>query len=234
MAVVRDGACQYFDEMTDLVQKEVEVLMDEDEVVIFKRDPKFDADWEVSRVDEVLNAALNDPEVDVVFAAGLLVAQKAGAPDYPLPKPVVSGFVQDPDTLGLPYDESGRSTKKNFNFVVVPLRSSRDLEEFYSLTPFTHLGIVADSIVLEGLNNEDVKASMQQIMESHHAMVDLLPVDKSAEELLERIPESVDAVYLTPALRMSAAEWQQVIDGINEKKLPTFSLMGHTDVQLGV
>ncbi|NCC53808.1 MAG: TolC family protein, partial [Spartobacteria bacterium] len=33
---------------------------------------------------------------------------------------------------------------------------------------------------------------------------------------------------------MSAAEWQQVIDGINEKKLPTFSLMGHTDVQLGV
>jgi outer membrane protein TolC len=234
VAVVSDGPCHYFDNLVSLVQKELNVLVDENQGFVFKRGPGFNAGWDIHKIPAVLQHALQDKDTDMIFAAGLLVAEAASQAGTTLSKPVVSGFIQDPDTLGLPYDEQGYSTKSNFNFVVTPLRTSRDLEVFHQMVPYKRLGIVADKLVIEGLDQNTVRQGTESITDKFNAQVDIFTVGRQAEPLLSQISNNVDAVYLTPALRMSEAEWQKVINGINSRKLPTFSLMGHPDVRLGV
>jgi len=233
IGVVQDGSCLYFDDLTERVKHELEVLASGEFNVAFKQVPSFSADWESTKVEAVLKSAMEDPGVDLVFLAGILAAKRAGSDAFPLEKPVVSGFVQDPDTVGLPYDAEGHSTKSNFNFVVVLLRSSHDLEVFHEMVSFTNLGVAVDSFLLEGLGQE-LEQELATLKKDFASEVTLLPLHRSAEEFLEKIPLEVDAVYLTPALRMDDAEWQQVIDGVNARGLPSFSLMGHQDVDAGV
>jgi outer membrane protein TolC len=231
IAVVKDGDGIYFEKLSALVEKELDILTQDDVDVVFKTEPAFNAAWQPQRIDSVLEAALNDPEVDLVLAAGILVARRATEEDLPLSKPVVSGFVQDPDAVGLPYNADGRSTKKNFNFTVIPLRSTRDLEVFSEIVDFEHLAIAVDDILLQEMDSIDAIVALTE--KRLNRKISLVPMATSAAELLDGIGPSVDAVYLTPPLRMTRAEWQQVIDGLNARKIPTFSLMGHPDVRRG-
>jgi hypothetical protein len=150
IGVVMDGECRYFEQLLALVKQELAVLMEDERPVVFKMDPAFNAGWDLDKVNPALDAALQDPEVDLVYANGILVAQAAAQPMRKLNKPVISGFAQDPDAVGLPYGKDGRSTKKNYNFVIVPLRSSRDLEVFHQLVPFKHLVVLMDSKLMMG------------------------------------------------------------------------------------
>ncbi|MFH0880313.1 MAG: TolC family protein [Lentisphaerota bacterium] len=231
IGVVEDGTCLYFEELLAQVEKELKVLMGKDRDVVFKKSREFNTGWNMDQAASALENALKDPSVDLVFAAGILAAQQAAKPGVVLTKPVISGFVQDPDSVGLPYDQDGHSTKKNYNFVIVPLRSSRDLEVLYSLAPFKRLGILADSKLIGQL--EGMEKAIQASEQQFQAKLILIPVDLSAEEALKSLPEKLDAIYLTPAMRMQPDEWVRLIQGLNERKLPTLSLMGHADVMLG-
>ncbi len=231
IAVVKDGPSQYFDGLDLLVRRETVALMEDKTPVTFIEDPAFNAQWDITRVQSVLDKALQDPQVDLVFAVGMLVAQEASRPDRVLDKPVISGFIQDPDAAGMPFGEDDCSTKTNFNFIVVPLRTPRDLEVFHQLIPFKQLAIVADSFLLDGLKGVDEQVRIAE--ERLQARITLVPAHTSAEEVLQQIGPGVDAVYLTPALRMPASEWKNLLDQLAEKKLPTFSNMGHPDVELG-
>jgi len=233
IGVVRDGPCLYFDDLTERVQHELEVLTRGEFHVVFKAPPSFSADWNIEKVAPALESALGDPSVDLVFIAGIMAAHLAGSEALSLQKPVVSGFIQDPDTQGLPYDATGLSTKTNFNFVVELLRPSRDLDVFYDMVSFTNLGIAVDGFLMEGIGDE-VEREVEVLKKRTGCEVTLLPLDTSAEEFLREIPPAVDSIYLTPALRMEKGEWQRVIDGLNERGLPTFSLLGHQDVDAGV
>jgi len=60
-------------------------------------------------------------------------------------------------------------------------------------------------------------------------------MNQTAREVLDRLDAGSpwDAVYLTPAPRMSDPEYQALIDGLNARKLPVFSMLGHADVARG-
>ncbi len=231
IAVVRDGPSDYFDTLARLVSQELEILAGDEYRFEFRAGPEFNAGWNAQNAPAMLDRALADPEVDLVLAAGILAAQAAARPERALPKPVISGFVQDPDAAGLPYSTNGYSTKTNFNFVVVPLRSLRDLEVFRRLTPFTNLAVIADGIIAEHLDN--IAGQIREAAEHFEAAIKLVPAGDNAAEVLERLDPGADAVYLTPALRMPREEWRALIAGLNRRKLPTFSLMGYADVEAG-
>jgi outer membrane protein TolC len=61
-----------------------------------------------------------------------------------------------------------------------------------------------------------------------------VPVVESAEQALQALPPTTQAVYFTPLLRMSLPEKRKLIDGLNDRGIPTMSLLGRTEVELGV
>ena len=232
IAVVKDGPSQYADELTQLIERELQILTEDEFKVVFINKPLFSADWKPEQYSKALKNALHDPKVDIVLTIGVLVAEKAAQKDLVLNKPVINAFVEDADILELPYSKEGHSTKKNYNFVVVPDRLIRDLKKFNELVNIKNIAIVVDSLILD--NAKNLRKEAEHLEREMGIKVTFIPVNTMAKEVVNKLDDTIDATYLTPALRMSPEEWQKVIDGINGKKLPTFSSAGHHDVELGV
>ncbi|MCP5112963.1 MAG: hypothetical protein GY953_19220, partial [bacterium] len=59
-------------------------------------------------------------------------------------------------------------------------------------------------------------------------------VGDSAEETLAALPADADAVYVTPLLELGEGEFNRLIEGLIERKLPSFSLWGREEVEMGI
>lgn len=228
IAVVRDGSCAYFDRLSQRIQEEIITLTGDRFDVQFKL---YDAQFNPTAIQESYEAAFTDPEVKLILAAGILSSRWAADAAHPLPKPVVTGFTEDPDSIGMPYNEAGFSTKTNYTFVVVPLRSARDLEVFREIAPFKKLTVLADTLLLK--NVPEIGGTIAQYEKDTGVKVRVVGMDIKAGQSLVELNKEDEAIYLTPPMRMSPAEYAKLIKGINKKKIPSFSMMGHVDVELG-
>ena len=232
IAVVQDGASWYSDDLLSRIEQELAILTTNEFSVSLLREPQFNADWEPGRVEGALNAALQDPRVQAVLVMGVLGTEAAGRPFVPLSKPVLSGFVLDADTIDLHYDELGHSTVSNFSFVVTPLRATHDLEALLKLVPATNVYVTIDAGLLGGLHG--LHGVVERFQKRVGATLTFVPVGESAEKGLAAIPYDARAVYCTPAIRMPAAERRKFVEGLNQRHVPTFSMLGRTDVEQGM
>jgi outer membrane protein TolC len=64
--------------------------------------------------------------------------------------------------------------------------------------------------------------------------LELIPVDTPIDAALQAIPPDAEAVYITPLLHLTQAEWNQLVSELNRRRLPTFSMLGIEEVELGV
>ena len=232
IGVVRDGPSWQLDQLTSAVERELKVLTKGEFPVSFVSLPSFTAGWNIAGVEHALKAALRDPNVDIVLAMGLLVSEAAARPDIRLEKPVMGGIILDSDLTTLPLDESGRSTKPNFSFVVSSLRVKDDLEAFHAMIPFRTLHVLADGRWVSGTNG--FHGAFERLGKEMNFTPVLVPMGETADDALARLQGDVEAVYLTPPVRMSRAEKRALIEGINKRKIPSFSLRGLPDVEIGI
>ena len=231
VALLRDGDSPHFAQMAERLKAELGILAEGEWELQFQEGPQANADWDEQRAVKILKRALMDEAVDLVIADGLLVSRAAIRSEAPLNKPVVSVFVDDPDTLGLPISAAGTSTVKNYTFVVVPCDAAADVQLFHELVPFRSLAILAESYYLDHL--PELKARTVQYVQETGIRVELVPYGGTAAETLAAVPADVEAVYLTPPVVIEDAEMGKLIDGLNARKLPSFSMMGLSDVERG-
>lgn len=232
IAILRDGDSPYFDEIAEMLKREVSVLAEGEREITFLEGPAWNAEWDLDRAREVLRAALQEPEVDMVFAGGMLITRAVVTADEPLPKPVVSGFIEDPSMIGLPIGADGRSAIPNYTFVVVPCEAKDDIQLFRLIVPFKRLAVLVDQYFLA--HTPAVRREAEEYTRATGVRMDLVPMTASAGETLGAIPADAQAVYLTPSVVMDAAETQKLIDGIKARKWPSFSMMGLVDVRRGI
>lgn len=234
IAIVMDGPSELLNKISEKTEKELTLLARDEFQVRFSRRPQFTGNWTIKGVQNALRSALEDPDSEIVYAVGVLATRIAADPALKLNKPVLGGMVLDADALGLPYDKAqGRSTKENFSFVVSPAQIERDFEAFKQMIPFREVDILIDEKIYtpyEPLFSE----ALTQKEEKFGFNGNIVLVEQEAQEALDRVRETTEAVYFTPAFQLSEGEKQKLIDGINQKKIPSFSLFGLRDVQRGV
>ncbi|MEM8962124.1 MAG: TolC family protein [Acidobacteriota bacterium] len=197
----------------------------------FKVDPAFDAGWDHHRAPEALEAALADPEVDLVLAVGSLVTHAAIHAPESLSKPVLSAYVHRTEFLDLPYSEAGESRRPNLGFVIIPQRVEADVEAFRRIAPFDvlHVAVAAEELPLI-----EAELGVTRYEEVLGVELRMVPIHADAiDSALVQMREA-QAVYLTELQRLSVDERQALIDGLIEAELPTFAMMGHADVDRGV
>ncbi len=61
----------------------------------------------------------------------------------------------------------------------------------------------------------------------------IIPVNSNIKSVIEKIPNDVDTVFVTPLFNITTAQRKDLYKAINDKKLPTFSSVGKEDVDLG-
>ncbi len=230
VGVVRDGPPPDED-LVARVEAELSKQLPNGMVVELKQEPSFNAGWDTSRIAAALQSALEDPEVDYILADGLYVTLEAAREGVQLGKPVVSTFVQRADLFRLPYTEGDRSLKENLSFTVLPQRLQNDIETFREMIPFESLHVTLDADDMQLMPG--LASGLEELEREMGLDIRFALTSDNLSDILASVDESIEAVYLTRTPRLSFSQRQQLITGLTQKGIPTFSLLGHPDVRLG-
>lgn len=232
VGVVQEGDSRLFDKYFATIQAELKALNLSDVEIVFKNVPAFNAQYQLNRLNLVLSNALNDPEVDLILTPSLLITQIATSPTVHLNKPLISAFIQKENFFELAFSKNGKSKVPNLSFTVIPNGLINDLKAFQEMIPFRHLHILVDELFLRA---DPVLAKGTINLLEKQTGYQITPVGvKTAADALEQLGPDVEAVYFATLGEMSEAEHQKLIEGVNAKKIPSFSLLGRTDVKKGI
>jgi outer membrane protein len=228
IAVVRDGPPSGQD-IVPMIEEELALHLPRGTVARFTMGPAFDAGWDPQRIESALTKALGDPESDLVLVTGSLGTVAAAGME--LNKPVVSSFLQRADLYPLPFADEDRSPLDNMVFMVQSQRAARDVEVFRSLAVFDTLAVLvgAEDVPLLGM----AEPRLDGAPEMTGLQLEVVAVSPDTDATLANLPADIEAAYLTALPRLSPSARQALIDGLTEKGIVTFSMLGHPDVEAG-
>jgi outer membrane protein TolC len=229
VAVVRDGPPPGEDMML-AVETELIRHLQAGVTVGFKADSSFDAGWDPAQVPGAVEAALADPEVDFILVTGALGTAHALTLD--LAKPVISAFVQRADVFHLPFTDEDNSLHDNLVFIVQPQLAKRGVEAFRRLVPFETLHILVGAENLAYFPS--LESQLRTVGAELGVAVKIVPVSDDVESMLTSLgADEVEAAYLSVLPQLDTAARRRLILGLTDRGIPTFSLIGHPDVERG-
>ena len=135
------------------------------------------------------------------------------------PKPCIGG-------ISLQQGEQGVSGIENYTFIESPFSLEDDLKVFKSIYDFKHLALFIES-GLESFVQPALSAATTDFD------IQFIAQTNSVEQDLAALNDNIDAVYFLPFSYDQEDKAQQLIDGINDRKIASFSLLGRRVVKDG-
>lgn len=226
IAVVVDGPGAGYRELAGRIQEEIEALLGDGWDLTFVPPAPAFQDFTPAAVGRAVDAALDDPEVDVVVPVGILGARHV-AEGPPPSKPVILPAVAPGELAGLPV-EGGRSTRPNVTFVRNVVDVEADLTRFRELVPYTHLAVLFDAHLVDAL------PGLPRFLEARAggARITVVPV-VNAQQALADLPADADAVYVGGTPGTSEEDLAAILAGLEANRVPSFAASGPELVQLG-
>jgi outer membrane protein TolC len=230
IGVVMDGPWAGNAPLLELFKTEIIALTSGEFPVSFPSDKTIIGDWSMPGVKAAADKLLNDPEVDLLLAFGVLTSHNL-AHRGPLPKPAVAPFTVDRAIQDYPLRQEA-SGVSNFCYLASPSPIRRDIQTFTELLPFRRLAVLSNRPYLEAIPalTDELAANLAD----RGIAMTSVAVDSSAEAALAALPKDIDAVYVTPLLGLPQAELRILIEGLKSRKLPSFSYFGYSEVQQGI
>jgi len=212
VAVVEDGGRpDAAREVAALEAELVEHVREGSEIRIVS-DPAFTGDWTQASVAVALDAALDDPTVDVVLVTGWLGTLEAASRES-MSKPVVSGFIQWPSLLTI-----GESSEPGLELLRIDRSFDEEVAAFQAIVPQDRTHVAMDPAYMATLS---------------------LPADVTGQPCVEpaacvaAFGAEVKGVMLGPLPRMSTDQRKRMIDDLSARGIATWSLNGPGDVKMG-
>ena len=210
---------QAFDEFSQLLEKEIETLVGQKQAITFER-KILGKDIQVGSQTPLAGLT---KESDMLISLGPISSQLLSNLDsYSIPC-----------IAGVSLENSNQATSgiNNYNFIQSPFAIERDIKALYNLYPFKKLGVFVnpslEAVIVPYF--ESVKSNLDIDIAIDFISTSAIPTND-----LQNITDDIDAVYFLPDLYASSEKEQELIDGINLKKLPSFSMMGRVDVERGI
>ena len=230
IGIVIDGPWERNQEVRELFESEITDLTTGEFKVLFPTEKRIVSNWTLAGVDSALNQLLTDPEVDIVLAMGVIASMRV-CQRGELPKPVIAPFVIDVATQGVPLRD-GKSGVRNLNYVHIPSTIERDLRAFLELIPFKKVAVLVNRALLEAV--PDLLTNIQSITNKLDVTPVVLPVGRNTENIFAGMPDDVEAVYALPLLQPNRDDFDRLVQGLIERKLPSFAMLGPDEVRNGL
>jgi outer membrane protein len=229
VAVVSDGPISRQIFSVEAIEREIANVAGPGSRILLPPDKRFTGDWSLDGAARVFDRALADRDVDLVIAMGVLTSQHASRLKA-LSKPVIAAIVIDPILQEFPLVE-GRSGRRNFTYVADFQSVAQEVRSFHEIVGFRHMAAVVDSSLLEALPRIAVKAS--EAATELNVRISLATATGDVAEVLAKLPEGIDAVYVTP-LRFNEAQQRELAQALIARRLPSFSVVGRSEVEQGL
>jgi outer membrane protein len=231
IGAVIDGPWDRNKEVLDIFKKEVSEALSGIAAVSFAEDKILVGDWTVPRAVQLDNRLLADPDVDLVVGFGVFTSRDL-ATRGPLPKPVIAPIVVSPLAKNVPF-HAGTSGVQNLSYLLYPGTFERDYRIFQELVPFKKLIILASRRYYDASHVQTQESSDEQLSKKIGAQVKTILFDNYADSALSALPKDADAVYLD-VVPMPLPEFDKLVQGLVEKRLPSFSFLGEVEVKRGI
>ena len=231
IGIVIDGPSELNQRALSIYKKEIIAVTEGEFDVQFPTDKIIQADWTAASVRSAIDTLLSDPGVDILIALGIIGSTEVSKRRN-LNKPVIAPWVIDRGLLGLPINEKGASGVRNLYYLARPITLSRDIQVFREIVPFNRMALLYMPIVTQLI--PDVENVVQRIARERGIAIVTVPVKTSIENTLAAIPEDAQAVFVAPLLQYTQDELDHLFDGLIERKLPSFSMLGRNEVERGV
>ena len=230
VGVLVDGPWEGNAAMRQLTIDEVTALTGGEFDVRFPDELYLIGDWTAETAQANLGRLLDDPEVDVVITWGML-ASHAVCCRGALPKPVIAPVMIDRVVQQAPFAD-GASGVPNLSYVSLPNSLAHELSFFRRLVPFERVAIMSIGELIDAIPRLELRTL--EVMEELGLEFEYIGVGDDAASALAAISPETDAVFVWPLFLVSPEERQKLIDGFNERRLPSFSALGGVDVKLGM
>jgi outer membrane protein len=229
VGVLIDGPSAREEIGADALERAAAAVYGDDLTLTVARQSRLSGNWSVPALNAALDRLEADAQVDVVvtlgFAASHLVAHRAK-----LSKPTIAASVLDPVLQTFPL-KGGTSGRHNFTYVTTLNTVEDQVGTFHRIIGFSHLTVLADPLALQVVRELQAKAADLQAVTG--ATIVLRPAN-DLTDALANLPPGTDAVYVTPLMRLSSDDLRSLADQLAQRKLPTFSLLGRSEVEQGV
>ena len=219
LAFVFDGPSDKNAEVLQIFQKTITRSLLPDYKASFPKDLVFTGDWTEKGAKAASDKALNS-------RARMVVSLGYMSSTYYADKPNKNKYVVTIDQYGL--RDFGN---KFFN----PMQqTANDFVTFKTLVPSIKKTAV---LINEGYykTNTDWSTSIAKKLKEKNCDADfvVIPVGSNYETSLSKMPDDVDSVFVTPLYNLSSAQRADLYKAINRMKLPSFSIAGKEDVNIG-
>ncbi len=230
IAIIRDGDSAYFDGFVDRFMVELETLADGNYRIRLLDD--FNAGYEPSLVAQYLSKALADPQVDIVYAAGVIATEIAARlTDDERTKPIIGGALQFSNSNQKIISPVGSSLLRNYTFITSPRRVSADLQLLFTLSGETRLFALVDELYIPQLQQiEEVKTSIEADLGIE---IQLIPAAGTASETIARLPGNLNVLYVSLLPRLPDDERKLLYESLAVRNIMTVTMAGQVDVELG-
>ncbi len=232
IAVVRNGPGADQDDFIARVKRELNPMLGSTIRVVWLREVGRHAGRGRAVMAKALDRALRDPRVNLVLALGAAPARRLLAGRSELPKPVLAVPLLDPVLVSSRPAGAGTWRRSNLSWLVTPGLVAGDLEALRRLVPFHHLAVLVGDSSTEGVAGPD--RLLRPLARRFHCRITTVSMQGSGARIAANIPADVDAVYLTWPCPLDTAQRRILIDAINQRRLPSFSMAGSRDVMQGV
>ncbi len=224
VAVVTDGPQYQLQDVEQVFRDELVALTSGEFDVDFIAAP---ANWSSKGINEALDRAYANPQVDYVMVVGFAANQLlVSRPEFD--KPTFLPLVFNPKLVGAP-DSDGTSGQKNLNYLADQVPFTEDLASFQRVIPFKRAVLLTDALILDVL--PEARELIQR--EAPEAVYRFVGHDGINHEPLANYWESADAVLLGGLPRMPTAKLDALLAELAQRRIPTFSLVSETEVRRG-
>lgn len=227
VAVIEDGPSDrmaqqqqiYVDELLGLVRSEFDVDI-----------RRMSGDWDKASIERSLDRALTDDEIDHVLVLGF-VANQLAATRKVFPKPTFLPLILDTGLLkSSPVD--GKSGIPGLNYLSAYANFSSDIDTLSRLVTYRKLVLFVDASISSAI--PVLRDAAIQTTQAKGLELIVVAHDGSDHDLMNRVPEGADAVFMAALPRMPTTEFVRLIEKINAAGLPSFSFTGVADVERGL
>jgi outer membrane protein TolC/ABC-type uncharacterized transport system substrate-binding protein len=198
--------------------------------VAFPAEAQLSGNWNLTRINQALDQLLASRNVDMILALGRVASHEA-CRRRNLTKPVFAAYVVNAKLQGLPA-KNGTSGVRNLNYINTFSNLDRAIQVFRDITPFYRVAFVADKFLMEAI--PQLNKAIRRIANEFTLDITVVPAADAAQPVLGKLPEKTDAVLFALHPRMPEVEFNTIVAGINQRRIPSFTFEGLDDVQKGI
>ena len=230
IGIVLDGPWGRFQENIEVVRQEILELTEAEFEVSFPDTMLVDGGWTTTGINLAIDSLLANKNTDLIITLGH-VASNEIAKRGDLFKPAIAAFLIDADLQNLPITE-GSSGVANLAYIDRMQRLERELTSFKDITPISHLAIMVDNNIIETIP-QVIKTIVSMALQKE-VKVSIVGVETSAAAALQKLDDDVDGVLLTPLYRITNDDFKNLVTGLVQLQLPSYSYIGLKEVEQGI